>query len=38
MVKDISVNQDGDVEIQSDEEQSNNETENKSINGNDAKT
>jgi len=33
----ISVNQDGDVEIQSDEEQTNNETENKSINGNDAK-
>ena len=33
----INVNYDGDVEIQSDEEQSINETENKSINGNEAK-
>ncbi len=33
----ISVNNDGDVEVQSDEEQTNNETENKSINGNEAK-
>ena len=34
----ISVNNDGDVEVQSDEEQTNNETENKSLNGNEAKT
>ena len=33
----ISVNNDGDVEVQSDEEQTNNETENKSLNGNEAK-
>ena len=33
----ISVNEDGDVEVQSDEEQTNNETENKSLNGNEAK-
>ena len=33
----ISVDEDGDVEVQSDEEQTNNETENKSINGNEAK-
>ena len=33
----IEVKEDGNVEIQSDEEQTNNETENKSINGNDAK-
>jgi VCBS repeat-containing protein len=33
----ISVNEDGDVEVQSDEEQTNNETENKSLNGNEVK-
>ena len=33
----ISVNENGDVEVQSDEEQTNNETENKSLNGNEAK-
>ena len=33
----IEVKEDGNVEVQSDEEQTNNETENKSINGNDAK-
>ena len=33
----ISVNNDGDVEVQSDEEQTNNETENKSLNGNEVK-
>ena len=33
----ISVDEDGNVEVQSDEEQTNNETENKSINGNEVK-
>jgi VCBS repeat-containing protein len=33
----ISVNEDGNVEVQSDEEQTNNETENKSLNGNEVK-
>ncbi|MDB4828351.1 Ig-like domain-containing protein, partial [Candidatus Pelagibacter sp.] len=33
----ISVNEDGDVEVQSNEEQTNNETENKSLNGNEVK-